>query len=169
MQRSDWISIIAACVSFGAIAFNFFQYFKARRAGLKFRMNIARSYTTTEAVSASGVRSMIVNAEQNPTTRLLIRNMSSRPSGIVEIRAKNPHGDVLLDAGGQPPGGVMPLRIEPWAVEIITTTWPAGEHTEGMYFVVKDIDDKIYTVPDYTRNRRVSFGEDVLSHFPRSL
>lgn len=167
MQRSDWISIIAVCVSFGAIAFNFFQYFTARRAGLKFRMNIARSYATTEAVSASGVRSMIVIAEQNPTTHLLIRNMSSRPSGIVEIRAKNPHGDVLLDVGGQPPGGVMPLRIEPWAVEIITTTWPAGEHTEGMCFVVKDIDEKKYTVSDSTNNRRIPLGEDIISHFPR--
>jgi len=55
----------------------------------------------------------------------------------------------------------MPLRIGPWGVEIIDTEWPAGDHTEGLFFLVTDIDDQKHEVHDYTRNSRVPIGSNV--------
>lgn len=57
----------------------------------------------------------------------------------------------------------MPIKINPWGVELIETTWAAGEHTEGLFFEITDIDDWVYTVYDYTDNTRLSIGEDPLS------
>lgn len=68
-----------------------------------------------------------------------------------------------MDVDKNPPGGQMPIKIDPWAVQIIETTWPAGEHTEDLFLEITDADDWVYTVYDYTDNRRRTIGEDPLA------
>lgn len=162
MNASDYIALCALVVSLLAAGFTIYQHVWARRAKLQFQMSIGRGYGTKAAIDSSGKQSLVVVEEQNPTTRLLIRNMSNRPSGIIDIKVTNPAGSILMDVDGNPPGGQMPLRVEPWGIEIITTEWRPGEHTEDMYFKIKDIDDKEYSIKDYTNNRRKVIGENVL-------
>lgn len=163
MDLSDWLSVGALVISLCALGFSWYTFEIGRVAKLDFRMSIERSYSSAPSPDASGQTRRTITAEHEPKTRLLVRNLSSRPSAITEIRAQNPEGAILMDFEKKPPGGHMPIKIDPWAVEIIETTWPAGEHTEGLFFEVTDIDDWVYTVYDYTDNRRLTVGEDFLA------
>ncbi|HEX4911960.1 MAG TPA: hypothetical protein VFV64_14470, partial [Permianibacter sp.] len=118
-------------------------------------------------VKESSEIAQIVVEELPPVTQLMIRNLSSRPTAIIEIVATNSRGDILLDIDGMSPGGNMPIRIEPWDIKIISTKWLPGEQAENLFLLVKDIEERETKVTDYTNNHRIPIGADALSNFKR--
>jgi hypothetical protein len=152
MDTSDYIALGALIVACAVAGFTALQYLASRRAKLEFKMSINRSYLQDQGQ---------VSEENPPSTRLLVRNLSNRPSAIIKVRVKNPVGSILMDINQKSPCGEMPIKLEPWDVKIITTTYPPGNHTEGIYFEIEDIDENSYEIHDYTNNTRLAVGDNV--------
>ena len=162
MDPAVSISFCALVVSVASLGFSWYVFSQGAKAKLIFRMSIGRTYESEKHLETGGKLAFYVSSEKRPSTRLIIRNMSRRPSGIIAIRATNPNGDILSDVNAVSLDAQLPIRLEPWDVKILTNYWAPGPQTEGMYFEIEDVDGTQHVVEDYTNNLRRDVGDRLL-------
>ena len=120
------ISSVALLVSLASLAWNFRLEQYRRKA--KLQVSQRNAYF-----------------EGGPDTRtqinLIIRNLSHRPTAVIDIYVKNEKGGVIKNVGAQ---GVvsLPIRIEPWDVRVVSFRVEANEEEQMSFITLRDVDDR---------------------------
>jgi len=79
-------------------------------------------------------------ADNRTKINLVIRNLSHRPTAVIDIHVKNENGGVIKSIGASEEQ-LLPLKIEPWDVRIVSFRIERHEEEEMNSIHLSDIGD----------------------------
>ena len=79
--------------------------------------------------------------DERTKINLILRNLSHRPTGIIDIYAKDSNGGVIKTIGEED-GLSLPIKASPWDVQIISFRIKRQDEERIDHISLRDLDDK---------------------------